>query len=381
MKQYGWDERPYVAKWLRSPTVGPTWADPDIYSAFGLRNSGKSTMLQAIALAHYNYPESKISVIDAYSATDSESCAIAMSPEYQDKVTLLVGDGVDVKFMDKRIDVLQAKEFTMKDLERHRYYIAIRPTFSPRTQRDSILYFNFLEKLTEMCHWRTTYNPRFSDIWICRETQQYLGSRALLSGHNMSTRDAMQGLVTLADELAHVQFAFGLDRLRRVSLSKDLRETISFEFVKRIGAMDISEIKYVMAYVDINFLRMMPPNFAVMLGANSGIGVVKIPFPPWGKYPKSGVDLLDKLGIRINYDEAVIRRLVQETLPTQGGPLRQVDQSSHEEIVRRVLKDGETRQSVSLKGLSNGEKWSLNTVKKELQKHELGQCNCEETGI
>lgn len=270
-------------KWVRSKSnFQASFKKPKVYMALGIKDSGKSALLELIASQH-----SKI--IDLYGARDNEGLGWLRSP-FRKNALLLKGNSVELEC--DFADVLNASEVTLKDIEKHDLILSCANFYSSSQEE----WFN-IGKLTKKLWTRTHWN----EVWflILREASNFLYSRIKLGD---TQEQAKAHLIYMLREMRHCGFSLGLDALRWKSIDIDIRELTDFTFFKRQGVKGLpKDLKFLYRDFDPAGVRGMAIYRSIILCESGPYGSVITKCPYWHKKEKE--DLLNHFNLQPKYKE------------------------------------------------------------------------------
>ena len=287
-----------VYAWGRSFGDKISFNRPHSYLVYGIRGSGKSSLLETFAM---KYLENGSHILDLFGSRDGESLAWLRSPIAEDKkILLLHGDNTDVSCS---WDTKPVSKYTLSDIEKYDLVISSSPLYS-----DINTEYLQINKVLDLCYQRFEWKkPSF----ICiREAANLLYSRMKITPDQSMAKNQM---IYFIREARHTGWALGVDTLKFTSLDIDIRVTIDYIFIKCPGIAGIPK--------DLNFLykiynplslqRMPAENFIVLTRRGShGVGIFD--YPKWHK--DEGEPIMRKLGISVEHGEAIVESKKDHTV-------------------------------------------------------------------
>jgi hypothetical protein len=374
--KWGWADRPKVIRWLRRPKYEPFYNKPDSFGISGIRGSGKSALLVSIAAAYHARGGT---VIDSYAANDAESCWWLVSPWSKD-VILVEGEGVKWRFAGKSYATMPASQLDMKHPPENKIVIILKSGFGPLGSASEILYYNFLDDMSYQAAHRMTWNKDVADIILIRESNEFIGSKLRSNSRAYNIKAAADEFVKFHTQALHSGWGIVYDRARYIATDKDVRDLSTWQIWKATGMQSWPrELNWVFRYVKPSFLRYMPPYLGLLAGEKGNLAVIKFPLPYWLEKAKTGVSVLDELGISAEYDMSVITKRVgalrQSSAP--GAP-RVVTDEMHRQIISEHIGDGTIAAPHGESLVKLAIRYNLNrtTVNREWAAHTMGQCSC-----
>jgi len=258
---------------------------PQTYFSLGMIGTGKSSLLEHIALQH---SEKGAVVLDAYASADGENLAWLRNPKIDSMRTLLIkGENVDV---DSSYDAKTIENITLGDLERYDLVISSRPLFLNRDHE-----FYSLGKLVTLLYKRLHWKRLI--CMIAREASSLWYSRIKVSE---SQADSKNEAMYLLRESRHMGISLALDSLRFLSIDVDLRSHVDFLFLKSLGLDGLSQDqRWLYHFFDPRFVRSMRPWEFVLITRSGGLGVGLFPEILWHKKEKENI--LRSVNIRVGY--------------------------------------------------------------------------------
>jgi len=296
-------------RWIRG-SEKISFSKPEVFFSLGQIGTGKSSLLENIAIQHMN---KGASVLDAYASADGENLAWLRSDLIQDKrVLLLKGESVDVTTSH---DVKTVENLGLHDLEKYDLIISSRPLFLNRDHE----YYSLGKLVTllyKRMHWRRLV------CMIAREASSLWYSRIKVSE---TQSDQKAESLYLMREMRHLGVSLALDSLRLLSVDIDLRSHVDYLFLKACGVSGLGrDLNWLYGYIRPQVMRNMKPQYFVLLTRRGAIGLGQFPFHSWHKIERE--DIVSQVGLRIEYGEVA-------ELPQDRGTYQTVAPQEHSEIV------------------------------------------------
>ncbi len=289
---------------------------PSIFFVLGVRGGGKSSLLENIA---EGYLETNNTVFDLFGSRDGEALAWLRSKWAKDKkILLLRGENVDV---DASFPVKQVDAVTLKDFEDNDLVISTSPLHLNPDQE-----FNDAATLTDLLYKRLHYKKIV--YMVVREAANLYYSRLKVSDNQLFAKAQM---VYLVREARHMGLSLGLDSLRMYAVDIDLRHLTDYLFLKSQGVQGLSkDLKWLYSYVGTSLLRNMKPHRFILVSRNGAIGYGTFPYPEWHKRERE--DILNEVGIKVEYGEQIVDSVLKGTYKTVGD-------KEHAEIIRLYIEE------------------------------------------
>ena len=294
-----------------------TFTQPQVYFAQGVRGSGKSALLENIAMKHM---EKNAVILDCFASADGENLAWLRAPFIKDlNVCLLKGENVDVETV---YDVKQVENLSLNDLEKYDVIISSRPCFLNKDHE-----FYSVGKLTNLLYRRFHYKRLI--CLLAREASNLWYSRIKISE---TQSDSKAEAIYLLRESRHFGISLLLDSLRYLSIDKDVRSLTDFLFLKAEGVDGLDDdLRFLYHFFSPGFVRSMKPWEFVLVCRSGGLAVGHFPYHSWHKEERE--DILKAVGLKIEYGEVL-------ELPKDKGLFQSVGDEEHSRIILMYAKEG-----------------------------------------
>jgi len=279
-----------VYKWDRYLGDGLKFNRPSSYMAYGVRGSGKSSLLEAIG---EEYLKNNCHVLDLFGSRDGESLAWLRSSWMDEKkVLLLHGDNTDIS---SSWDSKPVSKYTLEDIEHYDLVISSSPLY------DSIdTEYSQINKVLDLCYQRFEWKK--PSYIIIREAANLLYSRMKISSDQSMAKNQM---VYFIREARHTGWALGIDTLKFTSIDVDIRITIDYMFVKKPGIAGLpDDLRFLYRKYDPLKLQRTPNQCFLLVTNNGSYGVGKFDFPKWHK--REGENMCKILGIECEHGEPIV---------------------------------------------------------------------------
>lgn len=252
---------------------------PNTYLCVGMRGTGKSSLLEAIACRYTK-------VIDLFGSKDAEALAWCKPNSPFKDVLFIVGQNMQII---SRFPTVEAQKITMADFEAHQVIVTTRGFYNT-----SYEYYQSLQHITGILWDKRTY---WNEPWcvVIREAANLLYSRLqIVKDSNMAKSDFIQML----REARHSGLAVAVDTLRWTSLDKEIRDVSDYMFFKRLGAIGLpKDLFFIYRYIQPNAMMRMKPQTFVMLTTQGNLSYGRFEYPVWHKEEKENI--LQVLGLEI----------------------------------------------------------------------------------
>jgi hypothetical protein len=252
---------------------------PDTFLCVGMRGSGKSSVLETLAV---HYPK----IIDLFGSKDHESLAWCKPNSPYHKVLFIVGDNITVS---SQYPTVNYASLTLKDIEKYEVVTTCHAFYNTKAE-----YYNAIQTVTTMlCDKRNFWLQPWA--LVIRESANYIYSRLqIVKDSNMAKAD----FIALLREARHSGIACLVDTIRWTSLDKEVRDVSDFMFFKRVGAIGLpKDLHFLYRYVNPRSFMKLWKNVFVLMTGTGAIAIGKFDKVPWHKEEKE--DILTELGINI----------------------------------------------------------------------------------
>ena len=319
------------------------------YMAYGIRGSGKSTMLEHVGM---EFLKQDLPILDMFGSRDGESLAWLRSPwvtEQDKRVLLLHGENSSVASSH---DSKPISEYRLSDLEDYDLVISSSPLYSSI----DVEYREINKVVDEVYKRRSWTRPVYI---VIREAANLLYSRMKVSQDQTL---AKASFVYFIREARHCGFSLGIDTQKLTSIDIDVRVTIDYLFIKSLGIYGLpSDLRWLYAtYIPARLQKMAAKRFLMVTsGGSHGIGHFN--YHKWHK--EAGEDILKAVGVEVDHGEEMV----------ESKPSYQVGDLQHLEMCELRM-DGYTfKQIADHQGTSEGTPW------KHIKAHNdevgrLGEC-------
>ena len=318
-----------------------SFTKPKVHFALGQIGSGKSSLLEAIAIQHH---KKGAAVLDIFGSVDGEGLSWLRSDLVKNReVLLLKGENVDIK---TEHDVKHVDALTLKDLEKHDFIISSHPLY---LNRDHEYYSigKLIGKLYKRLHWRRLI------CLISREASSLWYSRIKVSE---SQSDQKNESMYMLREMRHLGVALALDSLRLQSIDIDLRSHMDYLYLKACGVAGLGrDLNWLYGFIRPHVIRNMDPEYFALLTRKGRIGLGQFDFPRFHKMPKE--DIVSKVGLKIEYGEVA-------ELPQDRGLYKTVSPKEHAEIVTLYS------EGVSMNKIAEKVERSTKTISDHVHSHD-----------
>jgi len=279
------------------------WDRPNTFLTLGLRNTGKSTLTELLAVHHDK-------IVDLYGSKDNENLCWCRDSSPIDDILLVHGENTEI---DSSWPSIPVNELSLKDIESYEGIVTCNSFFSS----DEVKYeacTKILNNLYERFEWKKI-------IFVAmREAIDILYSRL---NRGKGEKDIKIETMTFQRQLRHFGVSFGLDLLKWTGLDKEIRLLADYTIIKKVGWQELpGEIAWIGSYVRPDTFRYLNKNEMILLTSNGAIGYCTSPELKWHK--EEGVDLLKELGIQIKHREAPEKSTQQK-----------VGDKEHAEIIKK----------------------------------------------
>jgi len=263
---------------------------PSSFMAYGVRGSGKSSLLESIG---EEYLKNDCHVLDLFGSRDGESLAWLRSSWMDSKkVLLLHGDNTDIA---SSWDSKPVSQYDLSDIEKYDLVISSSPLY------DSIdTEYSQINKVLDMCYQRFEWKK--PSYIVIREAANLLYSRMKISADQSMAKNQM---VYFIREARHTGWALGIDTLKFTSIDIDIRVTIDYMFIKKPGIAGIpDDLRFLYKKYDPLKLQRIPNKNFLLVTSQGSYGQGTFDYPEWHK--REGEAMCRILGIETEHGEAIV---------------------------------------------------------------------------
>lgn len=288
-------------KWKRG-NEHISYRRPHVWFCLGVKGSGKSSFLEHVAL---EYMERNAVIFDLFGSRDGEGLAWLRSPYAKDKkILLLKGDNVDVS---ASVDVKNVEALKLGDIEKYDIVISASPLYLDVGQE-----FYNAAKLTDLLYKRIHWKRLV--YLIMREASNFYYSRLKIDESQVV---AKANMVYLIRESRHVGLSLALDSVRFYSIDIDIRSLADYLILKAQGLQGLTrDLKWLYKYFEPHLIRKLKPQHLILLTRRGCIGYGVFPEVPWHK--KEREDILEAVGVKVEYGERLQESVLKGTFKTVG---------------------------------------------------------------
>ena len=287
-----------------------TFTRPNTWFAQGVRGTGKSSLLEYIAM---QYMEHNAVILDSFASADGENLAWLRAPFIKDlRVCLLKGSNVDVQ---APYDVKQVENLGLHDLEKYDLIISARPLYLNKDHE-----FYSIGQLTNLLYRRFHYKRLI--CLLAREASNLWYSRLKVSE---AQADSKAEAIYLLREARHFGISLLLDSLRYLSIDKDIRSLTDRLFLKGQGIERLAEdLRFLYKFFSPPFFRNMNPSQFILVCRSGGLAAGHFPYHEWHKREKE--DIIRSVGLTIEYGKVL-------KLPQDKGKFTTVGDEEHARLM------------------------------------------------
>lgn len=287
--------------WIRSMGGGISFRRPSTFLSFGIRGSGKSSLLEHIG---ENYLSNGFPIIDLFGSRDGEGLGWCRSPWAKDKkILLLHGDNTRVA---SSFDSMNISKWQLSDLEKYDITISSSPLYSSPDQE-----YRDVNRIIDLTYQRRVFdiNSQITYILI-REASNLLYSRMKVSTDQVQAKSKMTYFIR---EARHTGFALGIDTLKFTSIDIDIRSVIDYIFFKSLGIQGLpDDLSWLYSLIKPFALQSQEKKRFVCINSAGSVGIGTFSEVPWHK--KEGEDILKECGIEVEHGEEMIESKKQERI-------------------------------------------------------------------
>jgi len=279
-----------VYNWGRYMDDGLHFNRPSSFMAYGVRGSGKSSLLEAIG---EEYLKNDCHVLDLFGSRDGESLAWLRSPWMDSKkVLLLHGDNTDIA---SSWDSKPVSQYKLSDIDKYDLVISSSPLY------DSIdTEYGQINKVLDLCYQRFEWKK--PSYIVIREAANLLYSRMKISKDQSMAKNQM---VYFIREARHTGWALGIDTLKFTSIDIDIRVTIDYMFIKKPGIAGIpDDLRFLYKKYDPLKLQRIPNKNFLLVTSQGSYGQGSFDYPEWHK--REGEAMCRILGIEVEHGESIV---------------------------------------------------------------------------
>ena len=266
-------------RWLRSQDH-IAFSRPRTILALGTRGSGKSSLLEVLAL---RYPK----IIDIYSASDDEGlcwCKAEFVELFKSlygrepNILLVIGKDMDVA---SKWDKVRITELKLSDFEEHDVIITVLAFHSNETN-----YFATLNKITTLL-WEKRRSWREPWYVLVREASNWIYSRLKTTRNDMFAKAAF---IKALREARHHGLSIGIDTLRWTSLDKEIRDVSDYVFIKQVGSVGLpDDLRWLYRYFRPYAMMQLRPEVFGLITGRGAVGFGKFTYPKWHKEERENI--------------------------------------------------------------------------------------------
>jgi hypothetical protein len=348
------EDKEYYNQWMhyicvrKLPETKPyiDFSRPDTFIVYGMKGSGKSSLLENISV---NYPK----IIDLYGSRDDECLASLRIYKYRkthEKGLIIRSPNTDVVSSWNSISY---DKMSLNDIANHDVIVVPQGAFE-----EPKVFFFACEKLISLIRNRKDIDDHW--FMIARELANILYSRVVIRRSNID--QAKAHLIYLMREMRHVGIAFGGDAQYSLSIDREVRINADYLFLKNMGSDKIpSEYSWMYRWFKIlGFMSLRKEEF-VCKSRTGNLFAGVFQYPPWHKEEKENI--YKSLGIKFEKSEPIPIEVVTGT---------SIDTVLHNEIIVAYS------QLNSIKGTARATQHNVETVRKHVKMHKEKMCPCYE---
>jgi len=325
--------------WLRGGEK-ITFTRPQTFFALGGRGTGKSTLIEHIAM---RYGRNGAVILDLFGSADGEGLAWLRSQYAKDKRVLLIrGQNVDV---EGSWPAKTVEKITLNDINNNDIIISSRPLYLNRGQE-----FYDSGKLTDLLYKRLTWNRVI--FLIVREASNLYYSRLKVSANQLQSKADM---IYLLREGRHFGVGLGLDSLRYYAVDIDIRSLSDYLLLKSQGVHGLArDLEWLYYFFNPSRVRNHPPGCFYIISRKGSLGQGWFPYHEWHKEERENI--VKNVGLKIEYGEVLEQA-------KDRGSYQTVSDKEHAEIIALYI-DG-----LGMKGVAAKLGRSTRTPLEHIHKH------------
>jgi hypothetical protein len=342
-----------IIKWLRFQDYF-AWTRPFSTLVLGMRGSGKSSLLEALAV---RFPK----IVDLFGSSDNEGVCFC-KPEFEQyfqsmygrkpNILLVTGKSRDVA---SKFDSIKIHDLRLEDFESHDVITTVHAFHQNEEE-----YFGSLHQITTLL-WekRTSWNMPY--FVLIREAANWIYARMKITKNDML---AKADFIRALREARHHGLAIGVDTIRWTALDKEVRDLSDFIFIKRVGAIGLpDDLHWLYRYARPYSMMQLKPSVFLLTTGKGAVGFGKFDYPTWHKEERENV--LKSAGIEVKDSE--------QTLPEERR--YGIGDFEHSKIVSAYLEKKEGMGKISQELQRSSE-----TILRHIQRHNLavesqGECS------
>ena len=332
--------------WVRHLGDNITFHLPSSFLSFGIRGSGKSSLLEEIA---EQYLKRGSNILDLYGSRDGEGLGWLRSPLIANKkVLLLHGSNTSVACS---YDTKAISDYKLEDLNKYDLIISAGPLYSSPDVE-----YSEINTVIDSIYLRRTY--RHLGFILIREAGNLLYSRLKVSPDQTMAKKKM---IYFVNESRHSGFAIGVDAQKLTSIDLEIRNATDFIFLKSLGILGLpKDWHFLYSIFNPLALQNLSQSKFICMTARGSIGYGNFNEIPWHKKPKE--DILRLTGIEVEHGTELVKTKTRA----------QVGDIEHADFITKRL-DGLSVRSIA------GDKWSSSTICTHVAAHNediarLGEC-------
>lgn len=254
---------------------------PNIFLPVGLPGSGKSSLLEWLALKHKK-------VVDLFGSRDNEALGWCRSP-LKDEILFITGDSVEI---NGKWDTIPISKLKYEDIKRYRVILSVH-AFYTNYNEEFWAMNEIIQRLWARTHW---VDPWYLGI---REAANFIYSRIkIVKNQALAKAD----FIYLMRELRHSGYSIGADTIRWTSMDKEVRDLANYTFIKRVGVHGLpDDIHWLYKFIDPAKLMDLHPSCFVLVSSRGPIALGNFEEISWHKKEKE--DILRILDLEPHYGE------------------------------------------------------------------------------
>lgn len=329
---------------------------PYTWLVLGVRGAGKSAFLEHLAELHLAEGNC---VLDLFAARSGENLGWLRSRWAKEKrILLLAAENAIVQLPPGlgNVSVKTPSKISLSDFEEHDIIINSSPLY-PSLDAEFEAVNIIIDRLWRRLKWRRLV------FVVCREAANLLYARLKIAENQTLAKTF---LTYWLRESRHVGCSLALDSQRFVAVDIDVRSLCDFLVFKAQGAGGLpGDLHYVYRWINPPWLQYCKPHQFAILSRRGDIGVGVFPLPEW--HVKEGEGITDKLGLKIEFEEAPLKG-------EDRGRFQTVGDREHAQMIRLYVEEGLGMKAVATRlGRSSGTvKWQIDRHNEAVAK--IGYC-------